>query len=126
MPGRKVVKSLAWFDDEFIEFNKHPPHTFPATPERQIIRPYDFDDFHDRSLAETAMIDEQSQMTDSKPQSMSMRSVVMIVILVRRFIARGLGRQQKSSGRGGNPTLKHILFPKRSLAAPISKNSDVA
>jgi hypothetical protein len=126
--GKGMVKASNPFDDEedFESlFAKRPlRNPRPATPERQTIRPYDFDGFPDRSQAEAAMLDEYST-TDSKPQSTSMRSIATVIILLRRFITRGLGRQKWGTHEESHQAAR-ILFREKSSNNLRSKNADIA
>jgi hypothetical protein len=125
--GRGVIKASNLFhDEEDFEslFAKRPlRNPCPATPKRQTIRPYDFDDFFDRFQAEPAMIEEYS-MKDSKPQSISLRSVATVIVLLRRFITRGLSRH-KSGTHGEKHQAAQILFKGKSSNSLPSKNVDI-
>ena len=125
--GRAVIKASNLFhDDEDFEslFAKRPlDDPCPATPKRQTIRPYDFHDFFDRSQAEAAMIEEYS-MKDSKPQYTSLRSVATVIVLLRRFITRGLDRH-KAGTHGEKHQAAQVLFKGKSSNTLPSKNVDI-
>jgi hypothetical protein len=132
--GRGVITASNLFhDDEEFEdsFAKRPlRNVCPATPKHQTIRPYDsdgffddFDYFFDLPEAEDAMI-EKCSMKNSKPQSTSLRSAATVIVLLRRFITRGLGRY-KLRTRGEKHQAAQILFEEKSSNSLSSRNADI-
>jgi len=93
-----------------------------ATPERQVIRPYDS---HARSLAEVAKLSGKSRR-QPKQQSLSMRSIATIIIFFQRFMKGGSGRQRKSSSHRENHAVTRTLLQETTSTVLKSKNANIA
>jgi hypothetical protein len=93
----------------------------PATPKRQVIRPYDP---HTRSLARLANEDVEMRI-QCKRQPLSMWSIVASVVLLQRYMKGVSSRQGKSPSYEEKAAVSQPTLQATPSILMISKNVDV-
>jgi hypothetical protein len=93
----------------------------PATPNRQVMRPYNS---QTRSLARLAKKDERTKSQYAR-QPLSMWSIVTSVVLLQRYMKGKPGHQGKSSSYQEKATVPRAMFQESTSTLLISKNAGV-